>query len=253
MTYRIEQITKFVDRMHAILADDSVERIELTKEEYTAQELSVILNTYLAEAQTSQQRAAMLEELAELATQAAASITLTAKTAALLFAINHTVTTCSTMVDAIDQALKLGVHARRAALELTAQGIATELRNIHADLSVIAKDGELSAARQPEEVTWVPLARVLAVLNHPNFYWGNTNMAATAKYLELRIDTRDNHCVVMDAKHKLLDIKHLEEACLKFYVPNMNENVCPREKGPKALISDTQTEPASDHGPDPVT
>lgn len=252
MNYYREQITLFVDRMHAILADDLVERLELTKEEYTVPELSVILNTYLAEAQTAQQRAAMIEELAQLATQAAASLALNAKTATLLFTVNHAVTACATIVNGIDQALKQGVHARRAALEAMAHDIANELHDIQADLVGLARAGELSSERSPDNITWEPLARVLAVLNHPNFYWGNTNMAALAKYLTLRIDTRDNHCIVMDGRQRPLDIKYLEEACVKFYVPNMNENVVPREKGPEALIEDIHPEPTPEHGPESV-
>ncbi len=232
MIFRIETVTLFVDRMHAILADESVDRLELSKEEYTVQEISGILNCYLAESKSASQRADMLQELVELTTQAAASLTLTTKALALLYTVNHAVNVCSAMVRGIDEALQKGVHARRAALEAQAHAITAELLDITTELRTLAKDEELKPVRIPEDVEWVALARVLAVLNHPDYYWGNTNASARCKYLTLRIDTRDNHCVVMDGRGQMFDIALLEEACLQAPVPNMNENVCPRTKSP---------------------
>jgi hypothetical protein len=142
------------------------------------------------------------------------------------------------MVRGIDEALQKGVHARRDALETQARTITKELHGIKAALRELAQAGELKSPRIPDDVQWMPLARVLAVLNHPDYFWGNTNASAFCKYLTLRIDTRDNHCVVMDGRGQRFDIALLEEACLQAPVPNMNANVSPRSKPPVSNVTE---------------
>lgn len=78
----------------------------------------------------------------------------------------------------------------------------------------------------PVEYKWENLKDVLALLTHPNFYWGAHNDFLDLKYLELRIDTRDLHCIVKDRNSKIVDFKKVMET-LDNIDPNcreMNEN-----------------------------
>lgn len=74
----------------------------------------------------------------------------------------------------------------------------------------------------PPTPEWVPLKDIIEILHHPDFYWGSI---PDAKYIELRIDTRDNCCLVKDRNGKPLKIEHLRQAIDRTYVKGMNENV----------------------------
>lgn len=63
----------------------------------------------------------------------------------------------------------------------------------------------------PDQPKWVDLNEVLEVLYHPDFYWGADNDFIDLKYLELRIDTRDLHCIVKDRNGKIVDFDEVKE------------------------------------------
>lgn len=98
----------------------------------------------------------------------------------------------------------------------------------------------VSAERGSEN--WVPLADVVEVLRHPNFYWGSMGGLTSLKYMELRIDTRDNKCVVRDRDGKPVSMERIRESLANPIRPDMNQNTPhPREtmgKGATAIIED---------------
>lgn len=71
---------------------------------------------------------------------------------------------------------------------------------------------------------WLPLAEIIDIIHHPNFYWGSMGGFTDCKYIELRIDTRDNCCVVRDRNHKLVDVAKLKAALDKPIMAGMNSN-----------------------------
>jgi hypothetical protein len=74
---------------------------------------------------------------------------------------------------------------------------------------------------KPKPACWISLDRIVRVLRHPDFYWGNI---PRAKYLELRIDTRDNCALIMDRNGKPVTIEDLEAAAENPSMPGMNDN-----------------------------
>ena len=55
--------------------------------------------------------------------------------------------------------------------------------------------------------SWNSVEEVLAVLNDPEWRWiRNTR----CKYVELRIDTRDNHCVIRDRDGNPITLEELK-------------------------------------------
>lgn len=54
---------------------------------------------------------------------------------------------------------------------------------------------------------WKNLKEIMAVLEDDNFSWTNN---FDLKYIDLRIDTRDNHAVIKDRKGNVIDIETLE-------------------------------------------
>jgi len=74
------------------------------------------------------------------------------------------------------------------------------------------------------ENNWVPLSEVVDIIYHKNFYWGALNGFTDCKYLELRIDTRDNCCMVRDRHHKAVDLVKLKAALETPILDDMNEN-----------------------------
>lgn len=53
---------------------------------------------------------------------------------------------------------------------------------------------------------WVPVADALAIINDPRWSWA---LNARCKYIELRIDTRDGHCLISDRDGKRITLKEL--------------------------------------------
>ncbi len=54
---------------------------------------------------------------------------------------------------------------------------------------------------------WIPLDDVLAVLNDPEWSWVR-NM--DCKYVEIRVDTRDNHCVIRARDGSAITLEDLQ-------------------------------------------
>lgn len=71
---------------------------------------------------------------------------------------------------------------------------------------------------------WIPLSEIVDIIHHPNFYWGAIDEFTDCKYLELRIDTRDNCCMVRDRNHKPVDLVKLKAALEEPIIEGMNEN-----------------------------
>lgn len=78
--------------------------------------------------------------------------------------------------------------------------------------------------RQPEDAGWVPLVQVVELLYHPNFHWCAHQVFADCKYLELRVDTRDNWCLVRDQNGRALNLSELRQALENPTLEKMNEN-----------------------------
>lgn len=76
----------------------------------------------------------------------------------------------------------------------------------------------------PPAARWVPLADVLKLLNHPDFHWCVGGGLSDLKYMELRIDTRDNCCLVMDRNRKPVDLSRAAKALESPYLKGMNDN-----------------------------
>jgi len=76
---------------------------------------------------------------------------------------------------------------------------------------------------QPAQDPWVPLADVLTLINHPNFHWCVGGLEEL-KYIELRIDTRDNCCLVKTRNGKQVDMAKVAKALELPYLKGMNEN-----------------------------
>lgn len=71
---------------------------------------------------------------------------------------------------------------------------------------------------------WVPLLEVVALLHHPNFYWGAMGGLTNCKYLDLRIDTRDCKCLVRDRDGRPVTLERIREGLEKPTMAEMNEN-----------------------------
>lgn len=71
---------------------------------------------------------------------------------------------------------------------------------------------------------WIPLSEIIDIIHHPSFYWGAMDGFMDCKYLELRIDTRDNCCMVRDRNHKPVDLAKLKAALEKPIIKNTNSN-----------------------------
>lgn len=55
---------------------------------------------------------------------------------------------------------------------------------------------------------WIPLLDVVRLLHHPTFTW---TKESNFKYLNIRVDTRDNHCLVFDDKKNELTLEDLKK------------------------------------------
>ena len=88
----------------------------------------------------------------------------------------------------------------------------------------VFKDGQYTVYEKIPVYNWIPMQEVLNVLNHPNFYWGSLVGFTDMKYTTLRIDTRDNCCLVMDRHGNQIDFNKLKEALENPIMPSMNEN-----------------------------
>lgn len=73
-------------------------------------------------------------------------------------------------------------------------------------------------------VKWENLKDVLEFLTHPDFYWGAHNEFVDLKYLELRVDTRDLHCIVKDQNGKMVDLKKMKALLTDVVINEMNQN-----------------------------
>jgi hypothetical protein len=74
------------------------------------------------------------------------------------------------------------------------------------------------------ENNWIPLSEIVGIIHHPNFYWGASDGFTDCKYLELRIDTRDNYCQVRNNKRNFVDVAKLKLALKNPSINNMNNN-----------------------------
>lgn len=88
---------------------------------------------------------------------------------------------------------------------------------------------------------WVPLADVVSLLNHPDFYWGVLD--CRVKYLQLRVDTRDNLCLVKDRNDRPISLDLIQERIAKLHQDNsnewmrgMNENAKASQAGTESLV-----------------
>jgi len=70
----------------------------------------------------------------------------------------------------------------------------------------------------------VSLLEVVALLHHPNFYWGAMGGLTNCKYLDLRIDTRDCKCVVRDRDGRPVTLERIRKGLEKPTMAEMNEN-----------------------------
>jgi hypothetical protein len=62
------------------------------------------------------------------------------------------------------------------------------------------------------EVDWIPIEKVLEIIKlskEHKWHWGSTK-GMKGKYLDLRVDMRDGHCVVKDRDGNLIDIEELK-------------------------------------------
>ena len=145
-------------------------------------------------------------------------------TTGLIFTTHGVITAVTKHLRSIDDALQHGVHQRRALLQVISAEVQLELGELKRTLQTLG-GGRLSFEdRTPPQDGWVPLARLLAVLYHPDFYWGTNNDAAACKYIEVRIDTRDNMALVRNQRSDLVDIQDLERATQNPAIAGMNEN-----------------------------
>ncbi len=71
---------------------------------------------------------------------------------------------------------------------------------------------------------WIPLAEIVDVLHHPCFYWGALGGFTNCKYLELRIDTRDNSALVRDRNGNSVDWQALKASLDQPIMREMNSN-----------------------------
>lgn len=97
----------------------------------------------------------------------------------------------------------------------------------------------MSDTKEPEAHPdlWTPLEKVLKYLHHPDFYWGSHPFLNDLKYVELRIDTRDLHCLIKNRNGGGVcpaDIrKAIEEADPKGMNENSPSGWLPIETAPK--------------------
>ncbi len=66
-------------------------------------------------------------------------------------------------------------------------------------------------------MTWMPLARISELLTNRKWFWCFTPDAWDLKYIDIRVDTRDNCCVVKDRNGKVIaeSLAELETLFLK--------------------------------------
>lgn len=76
----------------------------------------------------------------------------------------------------------------------------------------------------PGNSPWVPLVQVMDILHHPNFHWCADRLFADCKFVELRLDTRDNWCLVRDQNGSPVDLTKLRTALENPTLDKMNEN-----------------------------
>ena len=76
----------------------------------------------------------------------------------------------------------------------------------------------------PPIAKWVNLKDLLEFLTHPDFYWGSHEQFLDLKYLELRVDTRDLHCIVKDRNGKMVDLDKMKALLPDVCINEMNEN-----------------------------
>lgn len=81
--------------------------------------------------------------------------------------------------------------------------------------------------QSPHVDPWVPLMDVLKLLHHPNFHWCAGGGLERLKYTEvtLRIDTRDNCCLVRDRNGKSVDMRKTMEAMKTTFLKGANDNL----------------------------
>lgn len=58
---------------------------------------------------------------------------------------------------------------------------------------------------------WIPIDRALAIINHPKFYWGGHEDFVKLKYIQLRIDTRDNCALFQDRDGNVLSENQIKK------------------------------------------
>lgn len=63
---------------------------------------------------------------------------------------------------------------------------------------------------------WIDLKKILEVIESDYFYWGNHSRL---KYLNIRIDTRDNHAVLFDRDDKEIDLEILKKGIGDYVIP----------------------------------
>ncbi|HWA86306.1 MAG TPA: hypothetical protein VG710_08805 [Opitutus sp.] len=64
---------------------------------------------------------------------------------------------------------------------------------------------------------WVPVADVLAIIRDKRWSWVRNN---ACKYIDLRIDTRNEHCLIFDRDHREITIKDLSRQLDDYLSPN---------------------------------
>lgn len=81
---------------------------------------------------------------------------------------------------------------------------------------------------QENKSEWVPLKDVIEMLHHPDFYWGMMS-GLDVKYLELRVDTRGNCCLIRNRNGKPVSLEDMKQALNKVIIKGMNENATENE------------------------
>jgi hypothetical protein len=64
---------------------------------------------------------------------------------------------------------------------------------------------------------WVPVADVLAIIRDRRWSWVRNN---PCKYIELRIDTRNEHCLIFDRDRREVTLKDLSRQLDDYLSPN---------------------------------
>lgn len=231
MQFTKQEMTEMVEGFRALLGADAL-TFELDRDEYTMGDVTTVMSAYYAAAGSGHVERQVLEVFTTFVEAKATKEAVTAAnlkivtpvTTGLIFTTHGVITAVAKQLRSIDDALQHGVHQRRALLQAISAEVQLELGELKRTLQTLG-GGRLSFEdRTPPQEGWIPLPRLLAVLYHPDFYWGTNNDSADCKYMEVRIDTRDNMVLVRNKRSNLVDIEDLERAARNPAIAGMNEN-----------------------------